>query len=510
MADKDPKDPSTTSFEWDAMIDSWDRTETLLGGTAAMRAAGKQYLPMHPEESRGNYEERLGVNVLFNATEITLDHFVGRPFSDPVRLNTDVPDTIVEHSANMDLQGNDITAFCREWFREGISKGFAHVLIDMPAMNGDLENRSLEDDVKEGRRPFWQLIKPENLISAAADITVDPVTGELSEHYTHARIREVAVVRNGFAQEIKERIRVIEPGVFFLWEKRKTRRKKDEWVLIDSGTTGTETVPIVTYYSHRGGFLMSKPPLEDLTFLNIRHWQSMSDQINILTVTRFPMLAVAGATEQSGSVMAIGPRQLLSTKDPNGRFYYVEHNGNDMDAGWKELENLEESMEAYGATFLKKDPGNETATGRALDSAEAISPLQDMTQRFMLSVNNALDVHVGWLGGDDGGTVTITTDFGPEEVTGEDAEILLALRKGRDISRKAFIKEAQRRGTIVEDYDEEADFKQLQLEDKDLKPLQPQVPGTFDPTAPDGGTGREAPSASGTDPSEPTPKKEDD
>jgi len=134
---KDPTDPSTTSLAWDHMIPSWNRIDTLLGGTRHMRQAGAEYLPQHAEESQGNYDERLGVNILFNAMEIILDHFVGRPFSDSVKFNNDVPESIVEDGKNIDLQGNDITTFCREWFRCGLAKGFCHVMIDMPQMNPD-------------------------------------------------------------------------------------------------------------------------------------------------------------------------------------------------------------------------------------------------------------------------------------------------------------------------------------------------------------------------------------
>lgn len=486
--DKDPRDPSTTSFEWDGMIDSWARMDTLLGGTPAMRHAGAAYLPQHTEESDTNWNERLGVNILFNAMEITLEHFVGRPFSDPVRLNTDVPESIVEDSKNIDLQGNDMSSFCRQWFREGLAKGYAHVMIDMPAMNEEARvGRTRADDNADGRRPFWQLIRPENMIFAEAMIIVDPVSGELREHYTHVRLHEVVIERVGFAQVVKQRIRVLEPGKFQVFELRKVKGRKEVWVSIEEGTTGIDFIPIVTYYASRKSFLLTKPPLEDLGFLNIRHWQSMSDQINILTVVRFPMLAVAGATDQAGTVMKIGPRQLLTTKDANGRFYYVEHTGASIESGWRELEKLEEEMEAYGATFLKKDPGNETATGRALDSAESVTPLQDMTTRFIDSVNNALSIHGFWLrekGG--GGTVTITTEFGPEEVTKEDASLLEKLRTGRDISRLAFIKENKRRGVLTDEYDEAEDLKQIVLEDSILKPFQPQVPGTFDVKDPDG------------------------
>jgi len=505
---KDPHDPSTTSLAWDAMISSWLMIDTLLGGTRAMRHAGGEYLPQHAEESDFNYKERLLINVLFNAMEITLDHFVGRPFSDPVKLNNDVPEDIVEQARNIDLQGNDVTTFCREWFRCGLAKGFCHVMVDMPQMNPDAMPVTLADDREAGRRPFWIRIEPENMIFAEATIVVDPQTGEMREWFTHVRLAENIVERIGFAEIVHERIRVLTPGFFEVWEKIKQKGKRDQWMVIEQGETGIDFIPIITFYSQRTGFMVAKPPLEDLAFLNIRHWQSMSDQINILTVSRFPMLAVAGATDQSGTTMRIGPRQLLATKDPNGHFYYVTHDGKSIDEGWKELENLEKAMEAYGSTFLKKMPGNETATGRALDSAESTTPLQDMVNRFIDSVNNALRIHAFWLGQDDGGTVTILNDFGPEEADKMGIDLLKSLRKDKDISRKAAVKEAMRLGVLSDEYDVDDDFKQLQLEDKELKPLQPQIPGTFDPTAPDGAPGSSSPNATPPDKSD-KPRNED-
>jgi hypothetical protein len=486
MDSKDPDSPATTSFEWDEMIETWMMVETILGGTKEMREAGRVYLPQHTEESDPNYEDRLATNILFNSLEITLDQFVGRPFSEPMKLNEDVPEDISEHSKNIDLQSNDLNTFCRDTFREGIAKGFVHVMVDMPALTQEERvDRTLADDATDGRRPYWIMIKPENVIFAEAELAVMP-NGDLREWYTHVRIRENIVRRVGFAQVAVERIRVLEPGIFQVWEKVKSKRKKEEWRIVDQGETGLPFVPMLTYYSQRNSFLNSKPPLEDLAFMNVRHWQSMSDQINILTVVRFPMLAVAGAVDQSGSVMRIGPRQLLGTKDPNGRFYYVEHTGRAIQSGLDELNKLEEDMMSYGATFLKQKTGNETATAKAIDSAEANSELQDMTIRFMDFINNCLAVHAAWLGQEEGGTVDLLTDFGPDELDDNDTSMLEKLRDSRDISRKAVIEESIRRGVLSEDYDMDADLTQIILEDRILKPFQPQVPGTFDVKDPDG------------------------
>lgn len=508
LHDKDPNDPSTTSEAYDSMIETWWMIDHLLGGTKTMRGAGRAYLPQHSEESDDNYDNRLGVNVLFNAFKITLEHFVGRPFSDPVKLNNDVPENMEFLADNIDLEGNNITNFCRDWFRCGLAKGYCHILVDMPQMAPEAMPQTLQDERRAGRRPFWQMIEPENMIYAEGDVVTDPISGELREMFTHVRIAECVIQRVGFAEVKRERIRVLEPGLYQVWEKVKTNKRKDEWMVVEQGPTGIDFIPIVTYYSNRQGFMRSDPPLEDLAYLNVRHWQSMSDQINVLTVARFPMLASAGAVDSTGSTQRIGPRQLLMTKDANGRFYYVEHGGKAIDAGWKELENLEESMEAYGATFLKRTPGVQTATARALDSAESVTPLQDMITRFIDSVNNALAVTAHWMGQPEGGTVTILNDFGPEEADKEGIKLLLELRKDRDISRKAVIKEAITLGVIRPEYDMDEDFEQLKLEDKDLKPLQPQIPGTFDPTNPDN-SGKQSPNATQEDKSS-RPKREDD
>lgn len=480
--DKDPESPATTSYAYDAMIGVWSMIDTVLGGTRALRQAGREYLPQHDEETDANYEDRLNSNVLFNVLELTLEHFVGRPFSDPVGLNEDVPDPIREAMKNIDLQGNDVTTFARNWFREGLAKGFAHVLVDMPSMRAeDRASRTLADDRAEGRRPYWLFIRPENLIYASYEVRQTPHGPQ--KRPTHVRIYETVVEQEGFAEVVKEQIRVLEPGYWAVYEKQEKGkgRKKTEWRKIDEGETDLDDIPLVTFYStNPDSDLLAKPPLEDLAHLNLRWWQSNSDQINILTVARFPMLAVSGANDQSGSVMAIGPRQLLGTKDPQGKFYYVEHDGRAISAGREDLLDLEEQMANYGSIFLKRVPGNQVATARALDSAESTSPLQDMTVRFIDSMNTALDYTARWLGLEEGGTVNIPTDFGPEEELTVDLNTLLEARKSRDISREAFLDELKRRGMLADDYDPLLDLEQLYDEEDLLKVFQPLVPGTFD------------------------------
>jgi hypothetical protein len=453
-------DPSTESMAYVAMAPKWAMISTVLGGTSAMREAGEDYLPQHPQEGEGNYQERLTRCTLYNMTELTLNSLVGKPFSEPLRLKDDVPQQIVDIAGNIDLQGNDVSVFARHWFSESIAKAFCHVLIDMPQLSPEeAAGRTRADDLVDNRRPYWCLVCPDDLIFASSE-----VIGGI-EVLTHVRIREQYVERVGFAEVVHHRIRILEPGHFQVWELQQVdNRKEPEWVPIQEGETGISFIPMVTFYAHRDGFMTGKPPLEDLAYLNVRHWQSTSDQINVLTVARFPMLAVAGATEQTGNTMAIGPRQLLGTKDPNGKYYYVEHTGKSIDAGQKDLEDIEQKMASYGAQFLRRAPGAQTATARALDTAESMSPLQDMSVRFVGVIKEALRLTALWMGLDDGGSVELAVDFGPSETDQAVLQALVAARASGDLSREDFLERLKQLDILSEEFDPKVNLLRLYWE----------------------------------------------
>ena len=463
-------DPSIKSLAYQEMESKWAMIITLMGGTDAMRAAERTYLPQHAEESNENYNERLNRNTLFNMYELTLDSLVGKPFVEPIKLNSDVPKEIADPETgywkNIDLQGASLSSFSREWLRDAMAKGFSHILIDMPKLDpAEKAKRTREDDIKENRRPYWTLIRPENILFAYAIVEAG------IEKLQHVRIAEVETVMDGFKEVKKQRIRILEPGTWELWELQKTDDHKDPiWVKIENGTSDLDYIPLVTFYANRTGFMCSKPPLEDLAHLNVRHWQSTSDQINILTVARFPMLAVSGAQAVQGSQenMAIGPRQLLATRDANGKFYYVEHTGKAIGAGETDLEKLEDKMASWGAEFLRRKIGGRTATERALDSSEAISPLKDITLRFMVAVNNALKITADWINKDSGGTCEINTDFTEEDQNTASISALGEARKRGDISRFTYLQELKRLEVVAADLDVQEEMDQIEWEAENL------------------------------------------
>jgi hypothetical protein len=475
------------------MTPRWQKMTAVLGGTETMREASKDLLPIHERESDAAYEERLLKTTFYNQTEITRDAMVGRPFSDPV-TRADVPEAMSPLLEDIDLRGNKVDVFARDWFSDGLSKAFSHVLVDFPKPKErkDGRPRTLADDRAEKLRPYWVAIMPENLVFAHAEV----VDGK--EQFTHARWLENVTDVVGFVEIERQRIRGLtrnpEGGVTVtVWELRevgKSRRK--EWVEIESRPYGLDFIPLVTYYAGKRESLMTaKPPLLDLADLNIAHWQSQSDQTAVLTVARFPMLAGSGVSEVSGGTLPIGPNISLMTGDAAGRFYYVEHTGRAIESGRNDLKDLEERMSDYGAQFLKKTPGNPTATARALDSAEATSPLQDMSLRFSDALTLAWQYTAAWLKTDPAtvGTLEVTHDFGPEDFEAADDANLREARKGKDLSRQKYLHELKRRGALDDEFDFDENDRELEEE---LKAFSGKAMTDIDPEGDDIEPGEEA------------------
>ena len=480
MADKDAT-PATPSSAYGQMTPRWGLVNSLLGGTETMREAGVVLMPKHQEESDPSWERRISGATLLNMTEITLDMLAGKPFSDPVQLVDDAPPKHQEWSEDVDLQGNSLDVFARRWFRDGLAKGLSHVLIDMPRRDeeGGTE-RTLADDKAANARPYLLHIPPESVIFMSGTL----VNGR--EVLDHVRISESEVVRDGWGEAVQERIRVLEPGLVQIWELRKGQRK-EEWVMVDEWVTDLEYIPMVTFYTSRQSLGVSKPPLLDLAYMNVRHWQLDADLNNIISVACFPMLAMSGVDQTEagdGSLMRLGPNQILATRAEHGKFYYVEHTGAAIETGEKKLQHLEELMASYGAQFLKEKPGDLKATVRALDSAEALSQLQAMTLVFKDALETALMVMSDWAGlGDGGPSVEMNVDFGLNDPDEKGWAAIENARKRREISREATINEMTRRGWLSDDYDQEADKILLEAEGKELMDAMAKM--DLDPTAPD-------------------------
>src|SRR5690606_7001274 len=101
-----------------------------------------------------------------------------------------------------------------------------------------------------------------------------------------ARILEVRYEEGeNFQDKIVQRVRVLRPGSWEVWEKVEGKE-----VIVESGVTGLDYIPLVPFYAKKTAPFEGSPPFMNLAELNLRHFQSSSEQANILTVARVPVV----------------------------------------------------------------------------------------------------------------------------------------------------------------------------------------------------------------------------
>jgi hypothetical protein len=463
------RDPSTPSYAYLRMEEDWHVVRTVYEGTRAMREARHRYLPQHTRETDDEYERRLQCTTLHNVLRDAVQNTAARPFRKRIALTETSPEVAQFWAEDIDLIGNSLHMFAVRAFREALLDGMVHVLVDMSIVP---PGATKADEMALRTRPFWTLVPARDLIAAYSRF--DEAGNKICYH---ARIREtVTELEDDFFEVEVERVRVyrlkpeedefgnpIEGGrevaVWELWE-----RTSAGWEVIDGGPllkAGGEPwdrVPLETFYC--GNFIddyVATPPFLDLAWKNVEHWQSSSDQRNILTKGRFPILAASGIEDPSKLLndkgeLEIGPHTALVTPHKEAKWYYVEPQGNAIKAGAEDLKQLVEDMRIMGLDpLMPQNGGMQTATERSIDESKARAPLEQWAWEFADFISRCFDRMFEWVGlGQYVGLakVLLDIDMGLGDENKHDLQTLLQLRQLGDISRHTLYEELKRRGLL--------------------------------------------------------------
>lgn len=441
--------PSKLADAVSAMHADWDLVEALMGGTKAMRAAGKTYLPQWPGEEDRAYQARLGVSTLLPAYRETVTNMTSRVFASPIQLGKDVPPYISDLSTNIDREGNNLQVWARDWFAKGLAYGMCPVLVDYPRAEGV---RTIADEKRLGVRPYAVVIHPKRILGWKSQGGV----------LTQIRFTEAVTEDDGeFSSRNVDQIRVLEIGAWAIY------RKDDngDWFLYQEGISTLPVIPLVMFYTGRTGYMTATPPLLDLAHLNVKHWQSQSDQDNILHVARVPILTVIGYDDVIGEdgqprELKVGAGSVLKLPQ-NGDAKFVEHGGGAIEAGRSSLKDLIEEMRMSGAKLLQPltTTSSKTAEQVGNEADTELSPLEAMALTFQDAMDQVLQLFAMWRGLPDGGSCKVQGNFDIDYAPEASLQFLLSMANSSKISDETLFEEARRRGVISEDktWDDERD-----------------------------------------------------
>lgn len=412
----------------------WPMIRTLMGGTAAMRDAGKRYLPKWPNEDEESYKARLESATLYPAFRRTIEVMGGKPFSKALTLGEDTPPRIVQWMDDCDMQGNNLHAFASDILADLLALGVSGVLVDYPRVDGV---RTVADERQAGARPYFTRYAPGTVLGWRTERRGG------ATRLTQLRLLETVEEDDGeFGIAEVEQVRVLTPGAWQIW-----RKEKEDWGLYEEGTTTLPEVPFVFFCARKVGFGESEIPLLDLAYQNIEHWQSSSDQQTILHVARVPILALIGADEAE---ITVGAKSAVKLP-VGGDMKFVEHSGAAIGAGKESLADLEERMRATGAELLVLKPGQITATQVTSESEANKSTLQRIVENMEDGLDQCLQFAADWVKEPQGGSVQIFKDFGAATLAEASAQLLLQANQAGKISDETFFGELQRRGIVAPD-----------------------------------------------------------
>ncbi|MER9652480.1 DUF4055 domain-containing protein [Mesorhizobium sp. M0152] len=466
----DKIDPSVPSADYLANASSFKVLRTVMAGTEAMRAASETYLPVHPAEDPQRYQGRLAETVLLNKLESAVNSAVGKPMGKPVLLDGDYDPYYDDFIMDVDLLGNSLDVFSREFMTDGVTAGLAYIMVDMPRAEPGI---TLAEEIARNIRPYFIHYRAEDVI----DCVVSTASGK--PQVINARFWENTTRVVGFTAITVKRIRHWRSDGWDLWElATDDKGKETDWSIIQSGPNALGEVSIVPYFTGRRatktGFKV-KPPFLDLAWKNVEHWQSGSDQRNILKYARFPMLAGSGVKlppkkpgQKQEPVATLGPNSLLITEDPQGKWYFVEAEGKAIEAGQKDLDRLVAEMDELSMKPHQKGSGVITATSVKAGENRENSAVKNMALNLKDALERAFVFAERYRGAVDtirAPSVNVATEYDDE--TGKDSQSvdsLLKVRVAGELTRETFWSELQRRGELSSSFDPVAEADALAAE----------------------------------------------
>jgi len=388
------------------MVKGWEIMKAVTNGTEYLRDNSEAFLPLEPREDYTAYLSRVNRAVFSPYTQRLIRAATGLIMRKPITLIGDPYWTDV-FAKDVDGCGSDLDEYARRVLICSLTYGQSHILVDYPAPTGAL---SLAEERAQNRRPYWIEIDPTNIYGWRLDREVN--YGRMIQ----VRIAEKAVVPSGeFGEQVFDQVRVIEPGKFSIY--RKVSPKKDlinledtsyagnfdgpenekDYELVDSGEFSLGEVPLVSVYSGKTDTLTSKPPLLDIAYLNLAHFQRQADLIHSLHVASQPMLVLEGWDDQTKD-MSISVNYAMATQ-PGNKVYYVEPASSAFEAQTNEIQELQLQMATLGISTLSQQKFvAESADARRLDRVDTNSMLSMVSLELEQKLQKVFNLSANYLG----------------------------------------------------------------------------------------------------------------
>jgi hypothetical protein len=419
-----------------------------------------RWLPMNPREKSKAYEYRREQSYLFPGFKSAIDTLTALPFAKPLTVEyTGTLDERLEPlEETCDREGTRLHDFAHMADEEGCTYGMVHILVDYPAQ-ASTPDREAE---KAGDvRPYFAMISPRSLIRWREERTA---TGkkELSAVWIKSTSVETDPT-NPYADVEVEYVREIHRSEWILWRKAPG---EGGYTQSSSGIHSFGSVPLVTVYYDQTEDMAACPPLLDLAWTNLRHFNSESTQEVALNFARLPVLFGRGfSADEAQNFAEVGPGSILFAANPGAQLSSVEHSGTAIGAGRQHGIDLIEQMVSMGAQPMVEQ-ASATATGEARQDRRATSRRQEWCNALQNGLVAAYKLAAKVIGVElpDDFAVTLNGDFVLSQQAALHMTTIQLARNTGDISHATYIAELKKRGVLGANVDAEKEREEAAQE----------------------------------------------
>ena len=459
---------------WFAMAPHWTTIRACVEGTDYLRQNADVYLPQQPMELPESWQGRVSRSVFSPYFQKILRVAVGLILRKPIFLEGGDEAYFEEWREDVCRDGStDLDQFANDLLTNALSFGHSNILVDYPDTSAI---RTKAQEVGAALKPYFVEIPAPYVIGWRQDPREN--MGKLQQ----VRIREAAKLNKGrFGIEYKQRVRVLEPGKFELWEAGDNTADAS-FTQIDSGSMSVPNIPLCTVYGSKLGVLHSKPPLLPLAALNISHYQKSSDLTQSLHIAAQPILCMAGMDDlqndntTQGAIGLSVNNAILTPPRGDAEVYYVQPQNGAFDAQRADMDRLGDEMRNLGIAILsEQNTTNASGVSKAMDRIDSNSVLQVVSKSLQQCLQDAINIAAEYAQVEPP-EVTIPRDFDVDPIEGNEVTAINTLFTSGLIDQQTALEMLAHGEFLPEDI--EIDEVMSQAENDELKDIEMQVERT--------------------------------
>lgn len=436
-------------------IPLWKTITDISDGYVGITRKPKTYLHMENGETEDSYKARLRKATWIDAFNDTIDGLNGLVFKKPIVYNDDIPSQLQPMIENADMQGNHLDIVIQNFFDLSLRKGIDFILVDMPKSK-DVKNKA--DEKKQGIRTYLTGIKCENVTSWQTDT----INGQII--LTQVKIREYTEIPdpdNEYAVKTIEQYRILTRGAYVVLRPSSEANKDD--ILIDSGTTGLDFIPLVALNLQSEGFFTARPPFYDLAQLNIGHYQIFTDSRHSAHLSSVPMLKFLGFNDEEVKKVTISANRAIKSQNENAIVEWLDYNGGGVEVNMNLLNKIEVAMAQMGMSVISGEK-ELTATEVLLDNTKSQSKLNGYVRALKDAIELVLLYCAKFYGLNDGGTVTIDADILRMPLSADDIRVYSDMIAKGQLTNKTLWLMMKADKKLPEDFDAKVEKENLATE----------------------------------------------